>query len=170
MDSSFFPFPVRTSARLINPGVRPTEENHYKVDAPTISITNPIVVNHCPVILCPFHPDLDSLPYNQNTPKSIRLLSPTYFHSHSCLIMSRTERPISPFIIRNRYFGHQTRWYLHSQTACDNFLKSPNEYLLGWIGSPTRILARYPFGRTQYSLTYPQSKAWTISLADGLRG
>ena len=53
----------------------------------------------------------------------------TFFHSHSCLMISRTDLPISPLKILNRYFGHQTRWYLHSHTACANFLKSPTEYL-----------------------------------------
>ncbi len=55
-----------------------------------------------------------------------------FFHSHSCRIMSRIERPTSPCKILNRYFGHQTTRYLHSHTACANFLKRFIEYLLSF--------------------------------------
>ena len=54
----------------------------------------------------------------------------TFFHSHSCLITSRTYSPTSPFKILNQYFGYQIIWYLHCQTACANPLKFFIEYLL----------------------------------------
>jgi hypothetical protein len=69
-----------------------------------------------------------------------------------------------------RYFGHQTTWYLHSHTACANFLKSCIEYLLILFRVTARHLRRYSFFSNLYSPTYPHSIAWTISLADGLRG
>jgi len=94
----------------------------------------------------------------------------TFFHSHSCLNISRTERPISPFIILNRYFGHQIKWYLHSHTACANLLKLLNEYLL-LISRVTRPNLKEVFSFCQlfYSLTYLLSIAWTTSVAEGLR-
>ena len=53
----------------------------------------------------------------------------TFFHSHSCFMISRTDLPTSPLRILKRYLGHQTRWYLHSHTACASLLKSLIEYL-----------------------------------------
>jgi len=92
----------------------------------------------------------------------------TFFHSQSCLRMSRIDFPTSPCNILNRYFGHQTIWYLHCQTACANLLKSFTEYLLLMFRVTTRHLNEvFFFGK---SLTYTLSKAGTISLADGLRG
>ena len=91
----------------------------------------------------------------------------TFFHSQSCLIISRTDSPISPFRILNRYFGHQTIWYLHYQTACANLLKSFIEYLLLIFRATTLHLNEVFFFCK--SLTYPQSKAGTISIAEGLR-
>ena len=69
----------------------------------------------------------------------------SFFHSHSCFIISQTDFLTAPFRILNRYFGHQTMWYLQSQIACANFLKSFIEYLLLSSGSPTPILWRYSF-------------------------
>jgi hypothetical protein len=90
-----------------------------------------------------------------------------FFHSHSCRIMSRMERPISPRKILNRYFGHQTTWYLHSHTACDNLLNRFTEYLLFTLRVPYPYLKGGIFFCN--SLWIPHSKAWTISVADGLR-
>jgi len=66
-----------------------------------------------------------------------------FFHSQSCLNISRTDFPISPFNILNLYFGHHTMWNLHSHTACANLLKSFISYLLLIIGSSTYTLRRY---------------------------
>jgi len=54
----------------------------------------------------------------------------SFFHSHSCQIISFTESATFPFSILKRYFGHQTMWYLHCHNACANFLYSLTEYLL----------------------------------------
>ena len=51
-------------------------------------------------------------------------------HPQSSLIVSSTDFPIASLKIQNRYFGHQTKWYLHSQIACAKFLKLLIEYLL----------------------------------------
>ena len=86
-------------------------------------------------------------------------------HSVSCFIISRTDLPISPFSILNRYLGHHTTWYLHCHTACANFLNCFIEYLLQIFRVSTNPFSwRYSF----LSLTYLHSIAWTISLADGL--
>ena len=69
----------------------------------------------------------------------------TRFHSHNCLMMARTDRAISPRSILNRYFGHQTTWYLHSHTACANLLKSFIIYLLLMLGSPSPYIIRRYF-------------------------
>ena len=92
----------------------------------------------------------------------------TLLHSHNCLMISRTLRPICPVRIRNRYFGHHTTWYLHSQTACANFLNRLIEYLLLIFRVPNPNLKEVFVFRK--SLTHPHSIAGTISLADGLRG
>jgi hypothetical protein len=89
-------------------------------------------------------------------------------HSHSCRIISRTDFRTDFVSILNRYFGHHTRWYLHSHTACANLLKSCIEYLLILFRVTARHLRRYSLLCKVKSLTYPHSKAWTISLADGL--
>ena len=91
----------------------------------------------------------------------------TFFHSHSCLITSRTYSPTSPFKILNRYFGYQTIWYLHCQTACANLLKSFIEYLLLMFRATTLHFNEVFF--LCKSPTYPQGKAETISIAEGLR-
>jgi hypothetical protein len=62
-----------------------------------------------------------------------------FFHSHSCWIISITDFATSPFRMRNRYLGHQTIWYLQSQTACANFCNSFIKYLLQTF----RVTARY---------------------------
>ncbi len=54
----------------------------------------------------------------------------TFFHAHNSRIISRADLPTSPCSILNRYLGHHTKWYLHSHTACANFLKLLNRYLL----------------------------------------
>ena len=90
-----------------------------------------------------------------------------FFHSLSYLIISRTDSPTSPFRILNRYFGHQTIWYLHCQMACANLLKSFIEYLLLMFRATTLHLNEVFF--LCKSPTYPQSKAGTISIAEGLR-
>jgi hypothetical protein len=59
-----------------------------------------------------------------------------FFHSHSCLIISRADLPTSPVKILNLYFGHHTKWYLQSYTACANLLNLPIEYLLFLLESP----------------------------------
>ena len=91
-----------------------------------------------------------------------------FFHSHNCFIISRTEFPTPPVKILNRYFGHHTICYLHSHTACANLLKCFTEYLL------LKFRVTYPFLKEVFifckSLSYKHSKAWTISLADGLMG
>ncbi len=69
----------------------------------------------------------------------------TFFHSHNCLIISRTDLATSPFNILNLYFGHHTIWYLHSHTACANLLKSLIEYLLLIFRVTPYILRRYSF-------------------------
>ena len=45
----------------------------------------------------------------------------SFFHSHSCSMISFTDFSTAPFKILNRYLGHHTIWYLQSQTACANF-------------------------------------------------
>jgi hypothetical protein len=90
------------------------------------------------------------------------------FHSQSCRIISRRLRPTCPCNILNRYFGHQTTWYLHSHTACDNLLKLFNEYLLlSFRVTHPEFNGGILFNKP---LTYPHSKAGTISVADGLMG
>jgi len=89
-------------------------------------------------------------------------------HSHSCRTISRTDFRTAFVNILNRYFGHHTTWYLHSHTACANLLNSFIEYLLILFRVTARLLRRYSFLCNLKSLTYPLSKAWTISLADGL--
>ncbi len=69
----------------------------------------------------------------------------SFFHSHNWLMISLTDFCTAPFRILNRYLEHQTIWYLQSQIACANFLKSLIEYLLLSFGSPTQILRRYSF-------------------------
>ena len=69
-----------------------------------------------------------------------------FLHSHNCLMIFLIDFPTSPLSIRNRYFGHQTIWYLHCQTACDNFLNWFIEYLLLIFRvTTTQILGRYSF-------------------------
>ena len=75
-----------------------------------------------------------------------------FFHSQSCLIMSLTDRPIWPFNILKRYFGHHTIWYLHSHTACDNLLKVFTEYLLLFFRVTTLTLKEV-FFLVNHSLT-----------------
>lgn len=93
----------------------------------------------------------------------------TCFHSQSCFIISRTDLPISPFKILNRYFGHHTMWYLHSHTAWDNLLKSPIEYLLSSSRVTHLYLTEVFFFNKFKSLPYLHSIAETTSLAGGLR-
>jgi hypothetical protein len=83
-------------------------------------------------------------------------------------MISRTVRPSCPLRIRNRYFGHHTTWYLHSHTACANFLNRLIEYLLLIFRVPNPNLKEVFVFRK--SLTHPHSIAGTISEADGLRG
>jgi hypothetical protein len=54
----------------------------------------------------------------------------TCFNSHSCVIISRTDLPTSPFKILNRYFRHHTIGYLQSPLPHATFLKSFIQYLL----------------------------------------
>jgi len=69
-----------------------------------------------------------------------------FLHSHSCRMISLIDFPTLPLSIRNRYFGHQTIWYLHCHTACDNFLNCFTEYLLLIFRvTTTPILGRYSF-------------------------
>jgi len=91
------------------------------------------------------------------------------FHSHNCRMISRTDLPISPFIIRNRYFGHQTIWYLHCHTACANLLNCFIEYLL-WIFrvTTTLFLRRYSFFVNLYVTSI--AKLGLFSGAEGLTG
>ena len=92
-----------------------------------------------------------------------------FFHSHSCLIISRTDLPTSPFNILNRYFGHHTIWYLHLHTACASLLKLFVEYLL-LIFRATTLYLRDVFIFDKFkSLPYPHSKAGTTSQTGGLR-
>ena len=67
------------------------------------------------------------------------------FQSHNWVMISFTDFCTDPLRILNRYFGHQTIWYLHCQIACANLLKSLIEYLLLSFGSPTHIIRRYSF-------------------------
>jgi len=85
------------------------------------------------------------------------------FHSHSCLTISPMDLPIPPFKSLNRYFGHHTIWYLHSQSACAHLLKSFIKYLLLTF----RATVLYPKEVFAFmkSLTYPHSKARTIKLS-----
>jgi hypothetical protein len=93
----------------------------------------------------------------------------TFFHSHSCLTISRTDLPTSPFNILNRYFGHHTIWYLHLHTACASLLKLFVEYLL-LIFRATTLYLRDVFIFDKFkSLPYPHSKAGTTSQTGGLR-
>jgi len=92
----------------------------------------------------------------------------TFLYSHNCLMISRTDFPTSPFKILKRYFGHQTIWYLHCQTACANLFKSFIEYLL-LMFRVTNLHLNEVFFLCK-SPTYPHSKAGTISIAEDLRG
>ena len=83
-------------------------------------------------------------------------------HLHSSRIISRADRPISPFNIWNLYFGHHTKWYLHSHTACANFLKLLIEYLL-WISRVTHLKSKEVFYFTSsnsLSLCNPYKHSW----------
>ena len=51
-------------------------------------------------------------------------------HSQSRHIISRSDLPISPLKILNRYFVHHATWYLYCQMACARFLNCFIEYLL----------------------------------------
>jgi hypothetical protein len=92
----------------------------------------------------------------------------TLLHSPNCLMISHTRRPIVPGKIRNRYFGHHTTWYLHSHTACANFLNSLIEYLPLIFRVPNPNLKEVFVFRK--SFTDPHSKDGTTSDVDGLRG
>ena len=90
-----------------------------------------------------------------------------FLHSHNCLRISLKDRPSSPSRMRKRYFGHQIIWYLHCHTACANLLNCFTEYLPLPLRVTTLKLMEVFF--LCKSLSYPLSKAWTISAADGLR-
>ena len=92
----------------------------------------------------------------------------TFFHSHSCRMISRSDLPIAPFSIRNRYFGHHTIWYLHRHTACANLLNCFIEYLL-WTYrvTTTPFLRRYSFFVNPYCNRI--AKLGLFSPAEGLR-
>lgn len=90
------------------------------------------------------------------------------FHSHSYRMISRSDLPMSPFRIRNRYFGHHTIWYLHRHTACDNLLNCFVEYLLGnFRVTTTLFLWGYSFFVNLYGNRI--AKPGPFSLAEGLR-
>ena len=91
-----------------------------------------------------------------------------FFHSHSCRMISRSDLPIAPFSIRNRYFGHHTIWYLHRHTACANLLNCFIEYLL-WTYrvTTTPFLRRYSFFVNPYCNRI--AKLGLFSPAEGLR-
>jgi len=61
----------------------------------------------------------------------------TFFHLHKDSKLSSTVRrtPFSSTLYL--YFGHQTKWYLHSQTECANFLKRFIYASLSFSGSST---------------------------------
>jgi hypothetical protein len=91
-------------------------------------------------------------------------------HPHSSRSISLVDFPISPLKIRNRYFGHHIKWYLHSQIACANFLKLLIEYLL-LIFRVTHLKLKEVFDFYNLTLNHygtPISTAGTISIADGL--
>jgi len=94
----------------------------------------------------------------------------TFFHSHNCRMISRTDIPTSPCKIRNRYFGHHTTWYLHSHTAWANLLKSRITYLLSMSRVTRPHLKGVFFFYEINSRTYPLSYSWTLGVAEGLRG
>lgn len=73
--------------------------------------------------------------------------------------------------IQNRYFGHQTKRRLYSQTACAKFLKLLIEYLLLSFGIIQQNLRRYSIFSSHFlnHYTTPLSVAWTISKDDGLK-
>ena len=54
----------------------------------------------------------------------------TCFNSHSCVIISRTDLPTSPFNILNQYFGHHSIGYSQSLPSHATLLKSFIQYLL----------------------------------------
>jgi hypothetical protein len=86
-------------------------------------------------------------------------------------IVSLTDFPVSPFRIRNRYFGHHAKLYLHSRTACADFLKSLIECLI-LIFRVTRLKLEEVFDFYNLTLNHygtPISTAGTINMADGLR-
>src|SRR4030042_6512241 len=97
---------------------------------------------------------------------------PKFHHPQNSLIVSLVDFPISPLSTLNRYFGHHTKWYLHSQMECANFLKSLIEYLL-FSFRVTHVSLKFKevFFFIKYLLAYgtPISTAGTISIADGLR-
>lgn len=93
----------------------------------------------------------------------------TFLHSHSCLTISHSDLPTSPFSILNRCFGHPTIWYLHSHTACASLLQLFTEYLF-LIFRATTLYLREVFIFDKFkSLPYPHSKAGTTSQTGGLR-
>lgn len=79
------------------------------------------------------------------------------FHSHNCRIISRTDFPTSPRKIRNRYFGHQTTWYLHSHTAWANLLNSCIKYLLS-MSRVTHPHLKEVFSIEEISITHLPAK------------
>ena len=93
-----------------------------------------------------------------------------FFHLHNDDKLSSTVL-LTPFSnTLYRYFGHQTKWYLHSQTTCAIFLKSLIEYLLLIFRVALLYLKEvFLLFKTISSLTYSQSIAGTIpKLRDGL--
>jgi hypothetical protein len=87
--------------------------------------------------------------------------------SHNCRMISRNDLPMSPFNILKHILGYQIKWNLHSQTACDNFLKSAIKYRLR-VFKVTPIKKIFSIFKIVLSLNSPQSKVWIISIADGL--
>jgi hypothetical protein len=93
----------------------------------------------------------------------------SFFHSQSCSNISATDSRNAPFMILNRYFGHQIIWYLHCQTACASFLKSLIEYLLVVsFGAPSRRVRRYSISFTTI-LPAEHSRDPPVKLVDYVR-
>ncbi len=84
-----------------------------------------------------------------------------FFHSHSCLIISRADLPASPVKILNLYFGHHTKWYLQSYIACANLLNLPIEYLLFASRAACLYIKEVFFLYKLNPLPYPHSIAGT---------
>ena len=89
----------------------------------------------------------------------------TFFHSHRCLIISRTHFPTSPFqYLETVLWTPYNMVFTFPYRACANFIKLSIEYLLSIVRTICIHLKEVFFPYEVNSLPYPYSKALTIPL------